>query len=163
MLATQAFITHNAHVTTALETDRFLDENQPYLDNIGEISDIMRILKRISAEVHSRITQAYESDPTHRFLMMNGDPFLLGFVAACGYIRNRGNMEILDNALDKLLGEFDRPGVDPLNLESYQRALAMVNASRGKAARRLVDDTFRRFFLGVTTQLEWLDTAGQIS
>jgi hypothetical protein len=163
VLATQAFITHNAHVTTAVETERFLDDNQPYLDNIGDISDIMRILKRISVEVHEKITTAYESNPDQRFLMMNGDPFLLGFVAACGYIRNRANMEILDKALDKLLQEFDRPGGDPLHIESYQRALDMVNASRGKDARRLVDDTFRRFFLGVTTELDWLDTASQIT
>jgi hypothetical protein len=162
VLATQAFITHNAQVTTAVETERFLDENQPYLDNIGDISDIIRTLKRISAEVHSKITRAYESNPNQRFLMMNGDPFLLGFVAACGYVRSRGNMDILDKALDKLLQEFDRPDADPLHIESYQSALAMINASRGKDARRLVDDTFRRFFLGVTTELDWLDTADQI-
>jgi hypothetical protein len=163
VLATQAFITHNPHATTALETERFLDENQPYLDNVGDISDIMRTLKRISAEIHPKITLAYESNPNHRFLMTNGDPFLLGFVAACGYIRSRGNMEILDKALDKLMSQFDGPGADPLHIESYQRALAMVNASRGKDARRLVDDTFRRFFLGFTTDLDWLDTASQIT
>jgi hypothetical protein len=39
----------------------------------------------------------------------------------------------------------------------------MIHASRGKEARRLVDDTFRRFFLGVTTDLDWLDTASQIT
>jgi len=72
-------------------------------------------------------------------------------------------MEILDKALDRLLGEFDRGGDDPLRLEGYKSALAMVNASRGKDARRLVDDTFRRFFLGVTTELDWLDTAGQMT
>jgi len=162
VLATQAFITHNAHVTTAVETERFLDENQPYLDNVGDISDIMRMLKRVSAEVHAKIAHAYESNPSQRSLMMNGDPFLLGFVAACGYVRNRGNMEILDKALDRLLGEFDRPGDDPLHIESYERALATLNATRGKDARRLVDDTFRRFFLGVTTELDWLDTASQM-
>ena len=163
VLATQAFITHNAHVTTAVETERFLDENQPYLDNIGDISDIMRTLKRISTEIHAKIAEAYPSNSAERFLMMNGDPFLLGFVAACGYVRNRGSMEILDKALDKLLGEFDRPGDDPLRLEAYKGALDTVNASRGKDARRLVDDTFRRFFLGVTTELDWLDTASQIT
>jgi hypothetical protein len=26
-----------------------------------------------------------------------------------------------------------------------------------------VDDTFRRFFLGMTTELDWLDTASQIT
>jgi hypothetical protein len=163
VLATQAFITHNAHVTTAVETERFLDENQPYLDNIGDVADIIRTLKRISAEVHPKVAEAYESNPKQRFLMMNGDPFLLGFVAACGYIRNRANMDILEKALDKLLKEFDRPGADPLHVESYERALDIVNASRGKDARRLVDDTFRRFFLGVTTELDWLDTASQIN
>src|SRR5919108_2876989 len=163
VLATQAFITHNAHVTTAVETERFLDENQPYLDNVGDISDIMRILNRISTEVHAKVAEVYPSNSAQRFLMMNGDPFLLGFVAACGYVRNRGSMEILDKALDKLLGEFDRPGEDPLRLEAYEGALAMVNASRGRDARRLVDDTFRRFFLGVTTELDWLDTASQMT
>src|SRR5438552_4491610 len=163
VLATQAFITHNAQVTTAVETERFLDEKQPYLDNIGNISDIIRTLKRISAEVHSKITQAYESNPNQRFLMMNGDPFLLGFVAACGYVRSRGNMEILDKALDKLLQEFDRPDADPLHIESYQSALDMINASRGKDARLIVADRFSRFSLGVTTELDWLDTADQIA
>jgi hypothetical protein len=163
VLATQAFITHNAQVTTGVETERFLDENQPYLDNIGDISDIMRTLKRINGEVHARMAQVYQSNSTQQFLMTNGDPFLLGFIAACGYVRNRGSMEILDKALDKLLGEFDRVCDDPLRLEAYKRALEMVNASRGRDARRLVDDTFRRFFLGVTTELDWLDTASQMT
>ena len=163
VMATQAFVTHNAHVTTAVETERFLDGNQPYLDNIGDISDIMRMLKRLSSEVHAKITHAYEENLNQRFLMTTGDPFLLGFVAACGYVRHRGSMEILDKALDRLLAEFDRSDGDPLHIESYQRALDMINASRGKNARRLVDDTFRRFFLGMTTELDWLDTATQIT
>lgn len=163
VLATQAFITHNPHVTTAVETERFLDANQPYLDNIGDISDVIRTLKRISVEVYSKVMQAYESNPKKRGLMTNGDPFLLGFVAACGYIRSRTDMDILDKALDKLLQEFDRRDADPLHVDAYETALSMVNASRGKDARRLVEDTFRRFFLGVTTELDWLDTASQIA
>jgi hypothetical protein len=163
VMATQAFITHNAHVTTAVETERFLDENQPYLDNIGDITDIVRTLKRISAEIHPKLVQAYESDAVFRYIMTHGDPFLLGFVAACGYVRNRGGMEILDKALDRLVQEFDRRGNDPLDIESYQQALAVIDASRGKDARRLVDDTFRRFFLGVTMELDWLDAACQLS
>ncbi len=163
VLATQAFITHNAQVTKAVETERFLDENQPYLDNIGDITDIMRTLKRVSGEVHARIAQAYGANPNQRYLMTTGDPFLLGFVAACGYVRNRGSMEILDKALNRLLAEFERAEMDPLRFEDYQRALDMIHASRGKEARRLVDDTFRRFFLGVTTDLDWVDTASQIT
>jgi hypothetical protein len=95
--------------------------------------------------------------------MMNGDPFLLGFVAACGYVRNRGGMAILDKALDRLVNEFDQRADDPLDIEAYQRALEIINASRGKDARRLIDDTVRRFFLGVTLELDWLDTASQIT
>lgn len=163
VLATQAFITHNAQVTKAVETERFLDENQPYLDNIGDITDVMKTLKRISGEVHAKIAHTYEADPNQRYLMTSGDPFLFGFVAACGYVRNRGNMEILDKALDRLLAEFERAETDPLRFEDYQRALDTIHVSRGKEARRLVDDTFRRFFLGVTTDLDWLDTASQIT
>lgn len=162
VLATQAFITHNAHVSTALETERFLDENQPYLDNIGDITDIVKTFKRISAEIHAKLARAYQADAAFGSIMTHGDPFLLGFVAACGYVRNRGGMEILDKALDRLVGEFNRRGDDPLDRESYQQALAIIDASRGKDARRLVDDTFRRFFLGVTMELDWLDTASQL-
>jgi hypothetical protein len=163
VMATQAFITHNAHVTTAVETERFLDENQPYLDNIGDITDIVTTLKRISREVHPKLAAAYESNVNQRYLMMNGDPFLIGFVAACGYVRNRGGMAILDKALDRLVSEFDRRAGDPLDIEAYQRALELIDAARGKDARRLVDDTVRRFFLGVTLELDWLDTASQIA
>jgi hypothetical protein len=163
VMATQAFITNNAHVTTAVETERFLDENQPYLDNIGDITDIVKTMKRISAEIHPKLAEAYESDAAFRSILTHGDPFLLGFVAACGYVRNRGGMEILDKALDRLIGEFTRRGDDPLDSESYRQALAIIDASRGKDARRLVDDTFRRFFLGVTMELDWLDTACQIT
>jgi|GEM_PF-607428 len=162
VMATQAFITHNAHVSTAVETERFLDENQPYLDNIGDIADIVKTLKRISAEIHPKLAQAYESDAAFRSIMTHGDPFLFGFIAACGYVRNRGGMDILDKALDRLISEFNRRGDDPLDCESYQQALAVIDASRGKDARRLVDDTFRRFFLGVTMELDWLDTASQL-
>ncbi len=162
VLATQAFITHNPHVTTALETERFLDENQPYLDNIGDISDVVRTLKRISNELHAKMGEAYPAEPSRRYLLTDGDPFLFGFIAASGYVRSRGSMEILDKALDKLLGEFDRGDKDPLRLESYEKALGLIRSSRGKDGRRLVDDAFRRFFLGVTTELEWMDAAVQM-
>ncbi|HXG50123.1 MAG TPA: hypothetical protein VNN77_01785 [candidate division Zixibacteria bacterium] len=163
VLATQAFITHNPHVTTAFETERFLDENQPYLDNIGDIADIVRLLKRTTLEIHRRVAEVYAANPDRRFLVTNGDPFLLGLAAACGYIRSRGGMEILDKALDKLLADLDRPGADPLGIDDYESALAALGVSRGRQARRLVDDTFRRFFLGVTVELDWLDTANQIT
>jgi hypothetical protein len=142
VLATQAFITHNAHVTTAVETERFLDENQPYLDNIGDITDIVKTFKRIGA-INEKLAQAYESEPACRSLMTHGDPFLLGFVAACGYVRNRGGMEILDKALDRLMSEFDRRSDDPLDGESYQQALAIIDASRGKDASGYFSPRFR--------------------
>lgn len=161
-LATQAFITHNPHVSTAAETERFLDENQPYLDNIGDITDILKTFKRMTSEIHVKLSRAYEPDAAFGSILTHGDPFLLGFVAACGYVRNRGSMEILDRALDRLVAVFDRRGADPLDCESYQRALTVIGTSRGKAARRLVDDTFRRFFLGVTMDLDWIDAANQL-
>ena len=163
VLATQAFITNNANVTAGGEAERFLDENQPYLDNSGDIWDVMKTLKRITTEVHPKIMQVYAGDPNRRYLISGEGDFLLGFVAACGYVRNRAGMAILDKTLDRVMEQLNRPAEDPINLESYQNALSMVTHFRHKATRRLVDDTFRRFFLGVTTELEWLDTARQIS
>jgi hypothetical protein len=162
VLATQAFITNNPQITASTEAERFLDESQQYLDNVGNINDVAHTLKRISTEIHPEIMRVYASDPNRRFILAGGT-FLLGLAAACGYIRNRNNMKILDLALDKLTMEMQKADEDPLNLESYQKALGMITTSRGKATRRLVYDTFLRFFSGATSQLEWLDTAAQIT
>ncbi|HKO97079.1 MAG TPA: hypothetical protein VJU86_08810 [Pyrinomonadaceae bacterium] len=162
VLATQAFITNNPQITASTEAERFLDESQQYLDNVGNINDVAHTLKRISTEIHPEIMRIYANDPNRRFILAGGT-FLLGLAAACGYVRNRNNMKTLDGALDKLVKEMQKAQEDPLNLESYQKALGMITTSRGKATRRLVYDTFLRFFSGATTELEWLDTAAQIT
>ena len=46
--------------------------------------------------------------------------------------------------------------------DAYQRTLTRITSARGRNIRRLVNDTFLRFFSGVTSELEWEDTAGQI-
>jgi len=40
--------------------------------------------------------------------------------------------------------------------------MTRITFARGKNMRRLVYDTFLRFFSGVTSELEWEDTVGQI-
>jgi hypothetical protein len=52
---------------------------------------------------------------------------------------------------------------DPLNLEEYHRVVGSIKPSRGKAMRRLVYDTFLRFFNGTTTRLDWEGAARQMS
>ena len=64
----------------------------------------------------------------------------------------------LEAALLRLDNLIEIGGDDPLNLDEYQRTLATIKSSRGKAIRRLVYDTFRRFFNGTTSRLEWADT-----
>ena len=72
-------------------------------------------------------------------------------------------MAQLEATLDKLEHELARSDDDPLKLEEYRAALQTITTSRGKAMRRLVYDTFTRFFTGSTMRLEWLDTARQIT
>jgi hypothetical protein len=163
VLATEAFITNNPQVTAANETEHFLNESQAYLDNIGDIKDVVKTLKRVATEIHPRIMQIYADDPTKRYVLSDIGTFLLGFMAACGYIRTRLNMTSLDGALDRLLEEFTKSPEDPLNLEEYRQSLQGITASRGKAMRRLVYDTFLRFFTGTTMKLEWSDTLRQIT
>ena len=73
------------------------------------------------------------------------------------------NMTSLEGALERLSKELEKSEDDPLNLEEYQRTLASIKTSRGKAVRRLVYDTFLRFFNMTTPTLDWSDTARQIS
>lgn len=163
ILATQAFVRNNPQVTAGGEAERVLNENQPFLDNVGEISDVEDTLKRIALEIHPEAMRAYADDPTRRYLFSYSETFFVGLVAACGYVRNRNNMKMLDGALDKLVDLARRPGEDPLNLGEYFDALKSITSSRGKAMRRLVYDTFLRFFNGATIELEWKDTAAQIT
>jgi len=157
ILATQAFISVNAHVCAAPEANHYL-EDRIYLDGIGDVEDAVATLKRIANELHPRVMKVYAGDIRNRYLLST-DSFLLGLVAACGYVRNSRNMSILDSQLDRILGLFRKDDYDPLNLAEYWIALRGMAPSRGKAIRRLVDDTFRRFFNGATSGLDWFDTA----
>jgi hypothetical protein len=163
VLATQGFITNNAQLTATTEAERFLNEDQAYLDNVGDVTDVVNTLKRLATELHPKIAQVYAADPNKRYILSSGGTFLLGLVAACGYIRNRNNMKSLDGALDKLISQLDKSTDDPLRLEEYSLALSTITTSRGKAIRRLVYDTFIRFFSGASVQLEWMDTVRQIT
>lgn len=168
VLATRAFISNNPQVTPAneaeqlLETEKFSSEDQAYLENVGDIDDVVKTLKRLATRLHPRIMDVYADDINRRYILSGGGIFLIGLAAACGYVRNRNNMKMLDGALDKLEGLMDLATDDPLNLGQYHQALAKITSSRGKTIRRLVYDTFLRFFMGATPQLEWLDTADQI-
>ncbi len=162
VLAAQAFITNNAQLTGTQEAERFLNGDQAYLDNVGDITDVVKTLKRITTELHPAIMEIYAGDPSRRYILSGGGTFLIALLAACGYVRNRGNQKILEGALDKLMDLVRRPVEDPLSLESYKNVTDNISTSRGRTTRRLVCDTFQRFFMGATTQLEWEDTARQI-
>lgn len=163
VLATKAFITNSAQVTASSEAELFLNQDQGFLENVGEITDVVDTLARVTTEIQSKIMMVYADDPSQRFILSGGGTFFISFVAACGYIRNRNNQKMLEGALDKLMKKLSEQREDPLSLEDYQRALGTITSSRGKAIRRLVYDTFLRFFSGVTTELEWMDTASQIT
>ena len=157
ILATQAFISVNAHVSAAPEANHYLEE-RIYLDGIGDVEDAVAALKRIANELHPRVMKSYARDERNRCLIST-DSFLFGLIAACGYVRKTRGMEVLSGQLDRVFDLFKKDEYDPLNLAEYWIALRKMAPSRGKAVRRLVDDTFRRFFNGATNGLDWFDTA----
>ena len=91
--------------------------------------------------------------------------FLLSFAAACGKLRtdNKNNMAQLEGALLRLNELIENDGDDPMSLDENQRTLGTIKSSRGKTVRRLVYDTFRRFFNGTTSRLEWFDTYSSLT
>jgi hypothetical protein len=105
----------------------------------------------------------YADEPGKKFYFSGGGTFLTGFTAACGYVRNRNNMKMLEGALEKLILLLKQPSEDPLGLEEYQELIKNITSSRGKMMRRLVYDTYLRFFLGTTTRLEWTDAYRSLS
>src|SRR5207249_543281 len=159
VIATEAFLTGNAQVTAGEEAEEFLNkESQAYLDNVGEIDDAVTTLKRIANEIHPKLASVYADDPNKRWILSSGGTFLIGLCAACGYFRKRGRTKIANAGLDELVKQLEKPVDDPMKLDEYAQALSLITTSRGKTTRRLVNDTFSRFFSGATTELEWLDT-----
>ena len=163
IIAARAFITANAQVKKQDHTEELLETDERYLElnstfDVGDINDVVKTLKKITTDIHNKIMKSYVSNANHKYILSQGEMFLLSFAAACGKLRKDANMGQLDAALLRLELLIDTAGEDPLNLEEYQATLSTIKSSRGKAIRRLVYDTFRRFFNGTTSHLEWADT-----
>lgn len=163
IISARAFITANPQVKKQDHTEDLLEADEAYLEldstfDVGDINDVVQTLKKITTDIHKRIMMAYADNPTHKYILSSGGMFLLSFTAACGKLRADANLGQLDGALLRLDKLIENGGDDPMNLDEYQRTLTSIKSSRGKAIRRLVYDTFRRFFNGTTSRLEWADT-----
>ena len=158
VIAVQAFILSTPHVTAGKQAERLLEDEQ-FLENFGDVEDVIEVLKRIGGDLHPAITHAYAEDPHTRYILTDSSMFLMGLMAACGYIRNKNNMKMLDGALDKLMEFIKKTPDDPLNLAEYRDVVSQIKGSRGKTIRTIVNDTFRRFFMGATVELDWADSA----
>ncbi len=168
VMATRAFIEFNPQIKKPEEAESLLERERGYTDiqssfDVGDIRDVVATLKKITIELHPKLMEKYANNPNYKYILSGGGVFLLSFAAACGKVRNMLNMTSLEGAFERLSKELEKPEEDPLNLEEYQRTLASIKTSRGKAVRRLVYDTFLRFFNMTTPTLDWSDTARQIS
>ena len=168
VIATRAFIEFNPQLKKLEEAEGLLEREEGYTDiqssfDVGDINDVVITLKKIAIDIHQKIMARYPDNPTHKYILSAGGVFLVSFAAACGKVRNTLNMTSLDGALQRLMKELNKPEEDPLNLEEYQETINNIKTSRGKSIRRLVYDTFLRFFNGTTNTLDWADAARQIS
>jgi len=165
-VAAEAFITNNAQASQREIAEDLLEKDSGYMAtgvDVGDIADVVNMLKRVAQDIHPLMLLVYADEPGKKFYFSGGGTFLTGFTAACGYVRNRNNMKMLDGALEKLIGLLRQPNEDPLGLDEYQEVIKNITSSRGKMLRRLVYDTFLRFFLGTTTRLEWTDAYRSLS
>jgi hypothetical protein len=168
VLATRAFIEYNPQLKKPDEAESLLEVAGGYTDlsssfDVGDVAHVVSTMKKICVEIHQKVMDRYADNPANRYILSGGGIFLASFAAACGKIRNLLNMTSLNGALERLIKELAKPGDDPLNLDEYQHVLSTIKASRGKATRRLVYDTFLRFFNGTTSRLDWTDAARQMS
>ena len=168
VLATRAFIEYNPQLKKPDEAESLLETNAGFTDlqssfDVGDVTDVVMTMKRIAVDIHQKVMERYADNPANRYILSGGGIFLVSFAAACGKIRNMLNTTSLNGALERLLKEMAKPGEDPLNLDEYQRVVGNIKTSRGKAMRRLVYDTFLRFFNGTTPHLDWADAARQMS
>ena len=168
VLATRAFIEYNPQLKKPDEAESLLESAAGFTDlqssfDVGDVADVVAVMKKIAVDIHQKIMERYATNPANRYILSSGGIFLVSFAAACGKIRTMLNMTSLNGALERLVKELNRPGDDPLQLDDYQRVVGNIKTSRGKAMRRLVYDTFLRFFNATTPHLDWEDTARQMS
>jgi hypothetical protein len=168
VLATRAFIEYNPQLKKPDEAESLLETAAGFTNlqssfDVGDVTDVVSTMRRIGVDIHHKIMERYATNPNNRYILSGGGIFLVSFAAACGKIRNMLNMTSLNGALERLVKELATPGDDPLNLDDYQRVVGSIKTSRGKARRRLVYDTFLRFFNGTTPHLDWEDAARQMS
>jgi hypothetical protein len=167
VLAARAFIENNPQLKKPDEAESLLESGADLTNlssfDVGDVADVVSTLKKIAVEVHHKVMERYAANPANRYILSGGGTFLVGFAAACGKIRNMHKMSSLENALQRLMRELNKPGDDPLNLDEYQSIASKITTSRGKASRRLIYDTFLRFFNGTTPQLDWQDAYRQMS
>ena len=84
--------------------------------DVGDIADVVDMLKRVAQDIHPLMQLVYADEQGKKFYFSGGGTFLTGFSAACGYVRNRNNMKMLDGALEKLIALLKQPSEDPLGL-----------------------------------------------
>lgn len=165
-VAAEAFITNNAQASQREIAEDLLEKDSGYTAtgvDVGDIADVVDMLKRVAQDIHPLMLLVYRDEPGKKFYFSGGGTFLTGFAAACGYVRNRNNMKMLEGALEKLIALLRQQSEDPLALGEYQELIKNITSSRGKMMRRLVYDTYLRFFLGTTTRLEWTDAFRSLS
>lgn len=167
VLAARAFIEANPQLKKPDEAADLLEAGAASdfdtASDVGSIKDVVSTLTTIAVRIQAKIVERYADNPSNRYILSSGGIFLVSFVAACGKTRESVNMTALQAAFEKLDRVLDSGKDDPLNLEAYQRVLQNIKSSRGKAMRRLVFDTFLRFFNGTTLDLDWVDAARQMS
>jgi hypothetical protein len=168
VMATRAFIEFNPQLKKPDQAESLLESEGGYTNiessfDVGDINDVVTTLKKICTEIHQRIMERYSDKPAHKYILSGGGVFLISFAAACGKVRDNFNMTTLDGLLQRLMKELNKQDEDPLNLDAYQETINNVKTSRGKTVRRIVYDTFLRFFNGTTPTLDWADAARQIS
>jgi|SRR5271157_2750520 len=168
VLATRAFIEYNPQLKKPDEAESLLESPAGFTNlqssfDVGDVTDVVTTMKKIAVDIHQKVMERYAGNPANRYILSGGGIFLVSFAAACGKVRNMLNMTSLNGALERLAKELAKPGDDPLHLDEYQRVVGGIKTSRGKAMRRLVYDTFLRFFNGTTPHLDWEDAARQMS
>ena len=125
---------------------------------MGEIGDVIYMMKALAGSIHRKMGQVYEDDLNKRYLFSNGTIFLIGFAAACGKLRTAGGRTALERGLKNLEKLLSEPLDDPFSLGEYHAVTEDITSSRGRTMRKLVYETFLRYFNGVSTLLDWNDS-----
>jgi len=154
IVGVQGYMQKNPQVMTTGEKESFLgDEGGEYLAPVGDMDDVIEVLKIVTGPLHNAVLNVSEST-----VLSEGEVFTTALMAASGKYADMTSFDQLLAALNRLVADVESLK-DPLVLDTYWEVYQGIKSGKGRKIRSIICAAFLEYFRGDCKQLQWKETA----